>query len=533
MSIQDRINQTYQKVYNTKGTIAALYKELEQIKSSFIARCETYASWTLPTVLTSQQTTNPNNTEQQHDFQSIGARAVNHLSNKIAFSLFNPARPFFKLEARPEFLAKLESKGLTKTGVDTILAKAERLAMNRFVTWRSRTAAIFALKSIIILGNSLLYFPPRTKDEMNAKAQAFNFRDYVVKRDLSGKALEIITRDRKKVSTLPGNIRIAVQTDPYNPRKDNDDAELFTRVVWNPDTKKYHIFQAVDEYPLTDINGSYTEKELPWIPLTWDLQRGADYGTGLVEDYAGDFHALSTLTQSMVIGAAIAADIKFLVDPAGNTDYKALNDAETGAYVPGKEQDISTLTTDKVNDWTFVSQMIQGYEKRLGLAFLLGSAVTRDAERVTAEEIRFQAQELETALGGQYSRLSEELQMPLAYILLKDIDFSINGEEIDPIIVTGLESLSRNSEVDKLILFLQDLSLLANLPEQVQAYIKVPEITAIFGNARAVDYKEFIKDDATVQKEQAAKQQQLIEMQQKVGQNDAVNSATAAQLSKG
>ena len=43
---------------------------------------------------------------------------------------------------------------------------------------------------------------------------------------------------------------------------------------------------------------------------------------------------------------------------------------------------------------------------------------SRSAERVTAEEVRYMAQELETALGGVYSILSQEFQYPFVNLLL-------------------------------------------------------------------------------------------------------------------
>ncbi|WP_416142518.1 portal protein [Escherichia coli] len=46
------------------------------------------------------------------------------------------------------------------------------------------------------------------------------------------------------------------------------------------------------------------------------------------------------------------------------------------------------------------------------------SAVQRTGERVTAEEIRYVASELEDTLGGVYSILSQELQLPLVRVLL-------------------------------------------------------------------------------------------------------------------
>ena len=348
---------------------------MDAAKATIYAKCEKYAKWTIPGIL-STDTIRPDQNEHRHDFQSIGARSVNHLANKLAFALFNPARPFFRLEATPQYLQKLEAKGLPELVVQEAFAKAERLAMRKFLKWRSRTASISALKSIIVVGNSLMHFP---KD---GKAQTFNFRDFVVSRDLSGKVIQLITRDRKKIATLEEGLKQKVLANPNRKRKPEEDCDLYTSVVWNHETSKYHVFQAVDEYPISTVNGMYNEQELPWITLTWDLQRGADYGTGLVEEYSGDFHALSTLTTSMVIGATIAADIKFLVDPGGNTDYKMLNNSASGSYLPGRKEDIHAFSLDKQQDFQFVDGMIKQYEKRIGLAFLLGSAITREAERV-------------------------------------------------------------------------------------------------------------------------------------------------------
>ena len=52
----------------------------------------------------------------------------------------------------------------------------------------------------------------------------------------------------------------------------------------------------------------------------------------------------------------------------------------------------------------------------MSYAFLLNTAIQRDAERVTAQEIRYMAQQLETAMGGIYSLLSQEFQLPLVTI---------------------------------------------------------------------------------------------------------------------
>lgn len=102
----------------------------------------------------------------------------------------------------------------------------------------------------------------------------------------------------------------------------------------------------------------------------------------------------------------------FLVKPNGVTRAKDVMGAENGAAVAGQEGDIVPLQVNKHADMSVAERQIQVIVDRLGFAFLMHSAVQRQGERVTAEEVRFMANELENALGGSYSILSQEYQLP-------------------------------------------------------------------------------------------------------------------------
>ena len=52
----------------------------------------------------------------------------------------------------------------------------------------------------------------------------------------------------------------------------------------------------------------------------------------------------------------------------------------------------------------------------------MNSSIQRPGERVTAEEIRHMAAELEDALGGVYSILSQEFQLPLIRRLMYQME---------------------------------------------------------------------------------------------------------------
>ena len=125
-----------------------------------------------------------------------------------------------------------------------------------------------------------------------------------------------------------------------------------------------------------------------------------------MEEYLGDLRSLEALTQAIVEGSAAAAKVLFLVRPNGTTRINTLAKSPNGAIVQGDVNDVSTLQLQKSQDFRIALDTITQVRDRLSFAFLLNSSVQRNAERVTAEEVRFMAQELESALSGDYSVLS-------------------------------------------------------------------------------------------------------------------------------
>ena len=138
------------------------------------------------------------------------------------------------------------------------------------------------------------------------------------------------------------------------------------------------------------------------------------------------------------------------------------------------------MQLNKALDFAMVEAAIERITRDISQAFLLNSSVPRDAERVTAEEIRFVAQELETAHGGVYSRFSEEWQYRVAVLILGRIDLKINAS-IRPQILTGLENLSRSGELDNLVTFIKHLSLLNEVPEEFRGAINPRKFAAYVG----------------------------------------------------
>ena len=192
---------------------------------------------------------------------------------------------------------------------------------------------------------------------------------------------------------------------------------------------------------------------------------GSDYGRSLITEYLGDLLSLEDLNKSIVQFAAVASRIINFVDPNSTLDVAELAAAQSGDYLYGRESDVSSSSLNKSQDFGVMSSVAERIEERVSRAFLIQSF--RQAERVTAEEIRAQSEELETVLGGTFSVLASELQEPIAsrylYIAERRNLIPPVPPGIKPKVITGLAALGRAAEVNRLRTFIGDASaMLAN-----------------------------------------------------------------------
>jgi len=99
--------------------------------------------------------------------------------------------------------------------------------------------------------------------------------------------------------------------------------------------------------------------------------------------------------------------------------------------------------------------------------------------------------------------------------MLDQIGFDGLDYGITPKIITGMDSLSRQSELDNIVQFLTYLGLLQNVPEDVRAAIDVSAFAQIVATNLQVEHDKFIKSaDRMAQEQQAAiEQQQQLEQQ--------------------
>ena len=199
----------------------------------------------------------------------------------------------------------------------------------------------------------------------------------------------------------------------------------------------------------------------PWLPLRFNVVDGEAYGRGRVGQFIGDLKSLEALSQALVEGSAAAAKVVFVVSPSSTTKPATLAAAGNGAIVAGRPDDIGVIQVGKTADFSTAFQMSQVYERRLAEAFLILNP--RNAERVTAEEVRMTQLELEQQLGGLFSLLTTEFLVPYLNRKLSvaqktgDIPRIPKGI-VKPTIVAGINSLGRGQDAVSLAQYLKPLN---------------------------------------------------------------------------
>ena len=478
------------------GNARGRWNQLNSARQGFIKRCINYARYTLPKIC-EPDNYDQNSQELAHDYQAVGAQVSNHLANKIMLAQFAPSRPFFRLDATPEMAAQIKELKAPEAEIANMLAQGEQEAVKQLDKLALRPKLYEAIKHLIITGNVLVC--------LDETLRVIGIKKYVVRRSISGKLLELILADEVVFDELGHDVQDAVDRRRYRP---DTKVTLFKWIRRNS-AGDYTLTQWLDNNQLpAEFNGKWPEDKLPYRVITWDLADGQHYGTGLVEDYSRDFAGLSALSLSQVQGAILASEFRWLVNPAGMTKPEDFENSENGAAIPGNEGDITLVQSGKSGDLQITMSMAAEYVNRIGKGFLLGSDVVRDAERVTAEEIRLVANELETALGGAYSRMAADFQMPLAVWLLAKIKIGTGPTSFEPTVVTGLDALSRNGDLENLKLWLSDMAALQGLPPELLARLQLDNISADLATARRIPTAKYIKPPEQIAQEQADAQEQ-------------------------
>ncbi len=490
------------------SSIAKTYEQMASDRDSFLSRARNCAELTIPTLMPPEGHTG--STQYVTPYQSVGARGVNNLASKLLMTLLPPNQSFFRLTIDDFDLTELGGDARGKA--EEALARIERSATQEVESKAIRVPTFEALKQLIVSGNVLVHMPPKSG------MKVFRLDRYVIQRDTMGNILKIIVKESIAYDALPKEVLEALMENPeYQVDTNKKECDIYTCV--KRVGKKFEVHQEVHDIIIPSTKGSYTEDKLPWMALRFIAVDGNNYGRSFCEEIVGDLKSLEALTKAIVEGSAASSKLLFLVRPNGTTKMRSIADAPNGGIISGDANDVTTLQANKFNDFRVAQETMQKITERLSFAFLLNSSVQRQAERVTAEEVRYMAQELETALGGIYSVLSQEFQVPLVNLLLGKMQKEgkmpkFPKDTLKPQIVTGLEALGRGQDLNKLSQFLQMLQPLGN--EVIASELNIGDYLDRLGASLGIDTQGLVKSDE--QKQQEAQQQQEMMQQQQMMQ---------------
>ena len=512
-----------------KGTtLAGRYDQLKTNRDPFLQRGRDCSKVTIPSIC-------PDSNQGDHGklktpWQSTGARGIAHLSHKLLITLLPPNTPFFKLEIDSLALQIEEQGPEIKTELDTALVKVEQATMTMLETMSARASLNQAFRQLLVTGNVLLYVLPDG-------IRVIHLQDYCVVRDPMGHITEILIEEEVYPEALPdGFLPDQKEEETLEPTKKS--IKVHTCVKFENGVATW--YQEAKGKEIANTYGRCPENCSPWIVLRYEKLDSEDYGRSHTEQYYGDLTALESLYQAVIEAAAAASKILFLCNPNGTTRPRTLSSAANGAIVQGNAADVTVVQANKQADLQIANSTIDRIEGRLQFAFLLNSAIQRPGERVTAEEIRYMAQELEASIGGFYSILTQELQLPLVRRLIymlqrqgKLPEFPNSQETGEPLVlpkaVTGLEGIGRGDDMNKLTEFLGVTQQVLG-PEIAQQYVNYEEALRRLAASASIDTTNLVKTSQQLQQEAAAAQAQQQQQQQEMQMMEVMKSSAAAKV---
>ncbi len=483
------------------------WDRMQEDRLQFLDQAIDNASLTIPSLIPeSARTTGlTRETGLNSLYQGLGARGLGQLASKVLTSLMPPQEPFFRLMldegAVNQFLA---ATGGTipqeqKEQLHGLLAQQEKTILARLNKMRVRSKLSGGMRHLLCGGNILLYLG-------GERARVYPMAKYCQELEADGKPLEIVIKEEVSPAVLKA----------MKPRAKVDAASrekvcVYTHIKWDYSKGVVEWVQQDKDGDIPDTNGRSPIIGCPWIPLSINRIDGENYGRAPVEEFLGDLASLNELTRAQVEAALQMSKVVWANNPNGMTRAQDFAMAENGDVIAGSDGDLSAITAgDKVRELQGGVQVMGMLERRLSYSFLLTESVQRDAERVTAEEVRLMAESLDAGLAGLYSDLSDQLQLPMIQAVVRIMTESgelqaLPEELVEPQITTGLDAIGRGNERNRLLGWIQTLQGAIG-PEGVLQRLKVDAFANRLASYDHVDVQGLVLTEQELQ--DAAQQEQ-------------------------
>lgn len=527
------------------GKLAGQYNRLSGERDEWLDAARVFSALTSAAVMPQEQRATPNNRIVPHN--NLGAIGVITLAAKISLQLLPPNQPFFRMSVKPEVISEITETTRSQSEQESSLATQvlneiqeslvdlEGRLVKEIGRENIRANSHEVFLQLLVAGTVVFYVPEE------GPTSVFDLRQFVVQRDPAGTVLQLILREEVAIAGLTENQRAAhsrggvVDFSPVGdqeiiaaPRMGHvgETVEIYTGVELI-EKDKYRVWQEITGHLVPNSEGMFKANEVPYMVLRWRPVVGEHYSHAYVSDLEGDLRTLEGLSKAVKEGALLASRFIGGVRPDAPPGLeKKITRSANGSFHRFSPDDVFFAQAGKFSDLQVASNTLIGIEARLRAAFLMNS--TRNAERVTAEEIRQNFAELNTALGGSFASLANDFQSPLLQRLLKRLKKrgGLAGIEdaltqTEPIITTGLDAIGRNAELNNLLAFTTTLTQAVG-PQAVSTLLNTSEMATRIANATSVNPSNLIRTPEEIQ--QQTQQAALLE----AGVNAAGPAASAA-----
>lgn len=517
-------------------TLRGLWHTMQAEKDPYLRRAQLGSSVTLPGLFP------PNGvigSEYQAPYQSLGGQGVQMLASTLMLELFPHDRSFVRYE--PDLDASFFEDPETQVLLDTLVGVLEMRTLRLLEISQLRAAVSAGLLYYLVGGLMLLDF----REE---RPRAHRFEHVCLRRDARGNVLTLLVREGLPLELLPEGVDPAVLF-PHGMHLQQQDPHLYTAVQrqrdgtyrqWQEVAAPLHhaMAGAPAAQSVPESERTYKDWEAsPWVLAGFEWRDGESYPTSFVDRILGDLLGYEGLAKANLESAAIASWQRWLVDPTGLTRREDIIDGPNGSVVPGRDQDVATLSQrERAPDLSWSFQREEMLRRALSEQMLLYLSARRDGERVTATEDNSVQVALNRGLGVGYAQLGP-MQKHIGEIYLRRLrqdkqarpvlqaldDLAPGALEMR--VTAGVEMLGRQES-------LQRIGLAANVitqtlgPDAFASIVSKTRYTDMVFNAAGLPRPKFV----LTQEEQAEQAQQQQIAQTAPGVAEAIVQGASRQL---
>lgn len=474
------------------------FRILDGNRTSKLDRARYCSSLTIPTILP------PESWDEGRalpmPYSSVASRGVTSLASRMLSALIplNDA-PFFRFGFKDGSSAPAE--------IDQYLETVAYQVYRKLVSTNLRETVYQALQHLIITGDVLMM--------MDDEFFFTNYRldQYVVQRNVMGEIIEVIHLEYEAID--PEEIRYDQSSIEYR----NGYCTYYCQYMKLEDGTWYYRKEKHDGELVSD--GTYVIP--PFAVLRWFSIPGENYGRSHCEDILGDLRSLESYTKAQIEGLAAASSFWVAIDPQGITELDDIASMRNGSFVSARQQDVFVISPAATMNPQIqaASAAVENMRREIGQAFLMTGQAIPSGDRVTATAVRMIGSELETVLGGAFSSIARTLMEPIVKrcivqmlhdrLLEEGLEEQFFDEDgtLTLQIVTGLQALSRDSDLQKLM---QLGEMVRNLPPDAVATFKWDAYASQLITSLGFDPRMWVHSEEEVQQKmleaQAAQSQQ-------------------------